>query len=193
MIGLTGGLASGKSTAANLFRQLGAEVICCDRLAHEALKKGTSAYQQIKRVYGPTVLKPNGQVDRKKLAKAVFGSRKKVQQLEKWVHPYVWAQVNRHSRHSKKKIVVVDVPLLFETRSEKKFDQIVVVAASQKKQLERLEKKGWSKKEATQRMRHQMPLAKKIKKADIVLRNTTRQALRRQVKHYFKQLQSVIA
>ncbi|TKS61546.1 MAG: dephospho-CoA kinase [Nitrospira sp.] len=196
LVGLTGGVATGKSTVAKMFKQCGAVVIDADQLAREVVKPGKPAWRAIVRTFGRTVLNPNRTVNRHALGYIVFRNRAKLRQLERIIHPRVaqlQAQLTRQAaRKNPKAVVVYDVPLLFETGVAKRVDRIIVVTADQATQLARLRKRnGLSRAAALQRIRNQMPLSTKVGRADFVLDGTlSKPTLRRNVRQLQKTLQS---
>lgn len=187
VVGLTGGLASGKSTVARLFQECGAIVLDADVLAREVVQPGTPAWRDIVRAFGRQVLRPDRALDREALARIVFRNPAKRRTLNAIIHPRVAREHARLTREIAKKdpkaVIMYDVPLLFEAGVDKRVDKIVVVTASQKAQIERLrQRNGLTRAEALRRIRAQMPLAKKVKLADYVLDGTRpRTQLRRQV------------
>lgn len=187
VVGLTGGLASGKSTVARLFQECGAIVLDADGLAREVVQPGTPAWRDIVRAFGRQVLRPDRALDREALARIVFRNPAKRRTLNAIIHPRVAREQARLTREIAKKdpkaVIMYDVPLLFEAGVDKRVDKIVVVTASQKAQIERLrQRNGLTRAEALRRIRAQMPLAQKAKLADYVLDGTRpRTQLRRQV------------
>ncbi|MBI4430157.1 MAG: dephospho-CoA kinase [Candidatus Omnitrophica bacterium] len=185
MVGLTGTFGSGKSTVARFFRKWGAHVISTDRLVHGALQKSGGSYRKVVKMFGRSILQNGGTVDREKLARIVFAHAAERKQLERIIHPYVFRGIRQELARTRRAIMVIEIPLLFETGFHRQVDWTVVVAASKKKILERLRlKRGWTKREIDLRMKAQMPLALKIKRSDFVIDNsnglskTARQAKR---------------
>jgi len=172
-VGLTGGFATGKSAAAGIFRKLGARVIDCDRLAHRALAKGSAPYRRTVRCFGAeAVLGRNGAIDRKKLAGIIFYDSRKRKKLEAIVHPFVFAKATEALRKCGKPVAVLEVPLLFETGFDQRVDKTVVVTCSLSKQVARaMRKHGLAKSEVLRRIRAQMPLAEKERRADFTVGN----------------------
>jgi dephospho-CoA kinase len=164
-VALTGSIASGKSL---VLKELSKhfKVINADKIAHSLYNK-----KSIKE----KLLDFFGTYNRKKLSLIVFKDKKKLKKLEKIFWPLVLKEINKKIRALKKKkikVIVIEVPLLFEARLEKKFDFIILVYCQRKKQIQRLLKKGFSFNEAIQRIKSQMPLNKKIKKADFIINNS---------------------
>ncbi|HSS30642.1 MAG TPA: dephospho-CoA kinase [Nitrospiraceae bacterium] len=194
VVGLTGGVATGKSTVAKMFKQCGAVVIDADELARDVVKPGKPAWHAIVNTFGKTVLTPDRTINRQALGAIVFSNRVKLRRLERIIHPRVarqQAKLIRHAvRNDPKAVVIYDVPLLFEVGIDKRVDKIIVVIADQETQLARLKKRnGLSRAEALRRIRSQLPLAKKIQQTDHVLDGTlSRTSLRRQVGRLLKSL-----
>jgi dephospho-CoA kinase len=194
VVGLTGGLASGKSTVARLFRDCGAILIDADALARRVVEPGKPAWREIVRTYGRQVLCPDRTLDRAALAKIVFRDRVQLRRLNAIVHPRVAREQAKLTREIAKKqpraVVIYDVPLLFEAGVHKGMDRTIVVAADRRTQIARLQtRNGLTRAEALRRIRSQMPLAKKINLADYVLDGTLPPSeLRREVKHVYGHL-----
>jgi dephospho-CoA kinase len=194
LVGLTGGVATGKSTVAKMFKQCGAVVIDADVLARDVVKRGKPAWREIVGTFGKTVLNPDRTINRRALGAIVFGNRAKLRRLERIIHPRVAREqsrlTKRAARNDPKAVVIYDVPLLFEVGIDKRVDKILVVAADRNTQIARLKSRnGLSYAEALRRIRSQMPWAKKIQRADHVLQGTlSRTSLRRQVSRILKNL-----
>ena len=194
LVGLTGGVATGKSTVANMFKQCGAPVIDADLLARQAVKSGKPAWRAIVKLFGTTVIKPDRSLDRQAIGSIVFRNPKKRRQLERIIHPRVAREqqrlVRRIATRNPHAVVIYEVPLLFEAGVDKRVDKIIVVTVDRNTQIARLKKRnGLSRAEALRRIRSQMPLAKKIQRADHVLNGTLpRPALRKQVGQLFRSL-----
>jgi len=194
LVGLTGGVATGKTTVAKMFKQCGAAIIDADQLAHDAVKPDKPAWRQIVKAFGKAVLNPDQTLNRRELGALVFGNRAKLRQLERIIHPRVAREQQRLVRRIAKRnphtIVIYEVPLLFEAGVDKRVDTTIVVTADRDTQIARLKKRnGFSRAEAIRRIRSQMPLAKKIQRANHVLNGTfPRPSLRKQVGQLFKNL-----
>ncbi len=194
LVGLTGGLATGKSTVARLFRDCGATLIDADALARQVVQPGKPAWRDIVRTFGTQVLRPDRTLDREALARIVFGDRTKLRKLNAIVHPRVAREQAHLAREILRKepraVVIYDVPLLFEAGADKRVDKIIVVTAPPRTQIARMQKRdGLTRPEALRRLRSQMPLAKKVRLADYVVRGTlTGPPLRRQVRRLYEEL-----
>ncbi|CAH8263892.1 unnamed protein product [Arabidopsis lyrata] len=175
IVGLTGGIASGKSTVSNLFKASGIPVVDADVVARDVLKKGSGGWKRVVAAFGEEILLPSGEVDRPKLGQIVFSSGSKRQLLNKLMAPYIssgifWEILKQWA--SGAKVIVVDIPLLFEVKMDKWTKPIVVVWVSQETQLKRLvERDGLSEEDARNRVMAQMPLDSKRSKADLVIDN----------------------
>jgi len=189
LIGLTGGVATGKSTAASIFKELGVSVLDTDGIAHELLKKDGPEYRKVLKIFGPQALAKGGRLDRHKIARLVFergGRAERLRKkLERVLHPAIWREVTRRYGRLKKGFMLVEVPLLFEAGFDKKVDYRMVVRCSPKVQRKRCEPafKG--------RSFFQMPLSKKIKRADFVIdtskgRGNTRGQIKKIMKLLFQ-------
>ena len=194
LVGLTGGLATGKSTVARLFRDCGATLIDADRLARQVVQPGAPAWRDIVRTFGKQVLRPDRTLDREALAGIVFRDRTKLQKLNAIVHPRVARKQARLTRKivrkAPKAVIIYDVPLLFEAGVDKRVDKIIVVTAPLKTQILRLQKRdGLTRTEALRRLRAQLPLSRKVRLADYILRGSLPGArLRREVQRLYKDL-----
>lgn len=191
IIGLTGGIASGKSLVAKVFRDLGGHLIDADKIVHDLLEPGQPAWKEIVEHFGKGIQLPDGCINRRKLGEIVFNDREKREFLNKCLHPRVFEAYQSRLRHLRDRqpdaVVVLDAALLVETGYHKKMDKLVVVYASEEQQLDRLmERDGFSRKQAMARIRSQMPLSEKRLHADYVIENTgTREDTERQARQIF--------
>jgi len=175
--GMTGGIASGKSTVADMLARQGARVLDADRIAREAVRKGTPAHAEIIAHFGETMLQEDGEIDRSRLAKLVFNDETARKLLERIVHPFVKKEIvrllERIRREDPHAVVILDVPLLFEAGMERDLDDIIVVYVPKAVQIRRLmARDGSSRAEALARIRSQMPLEKKRDLAKRVIDNS---------------------
>lgn len=197
LVGLTGGVATGKSTVARLFRRYGAYVIDADALARQVVQPGRPAWREIVQIFGKGVLRADRTIDRKALARLVFGHPAKLRRLERIIHPRVAREQARLVRaiaeKDPKAVVVYDVPLLFEAGVDKHVDRIIVVTADQATQIARLRKRnGLSRTQALRRVKAQLPMVTKIRRADYVIDGTQPLKLASaQVRVMYRQLKSV--
>ncbi len=196
VIGITGGIATGKSTVLDIFRKLGAQTLSADTIAHEILTKGSPAYCEVIERFGKDVLDLNGEIDRARLAKTIFENGVARKTLEEITHPRIISQMKRHiddfraSHLSPHDVLAVEIPLLYEAGLESIVDKVVVVAAEQETQLNRLTtRSGISKDEALRRIESQMPIERKIKSADWVIWNEGNlHSLEESVKHIWDEI-----
>jgi dephospho-CoA kinase len=174
-IGLTGGIASGKSTVSHLLRSRGFSVIDADLLARDAVQIGTDGHREIVQAFGPGVVSTSGEIDRKTLGEQVFRDRTRLAVLEGILHPKIrlLAQAKREElRKAGHAHAFYDVPLLFEKKMASLFDRVVAVVCSRKMQLERMIlRDGMSPLDAERRLAAQMPIEEKAALADDVIRN----------------------
>jgi dephospho-CoA kinase len=177
LVGLTGGIATGKSTVAGMFKRCRAMVIDADALAREVVQPGKPAWREIVKAFGKTVLNPDRTLNRQALGEKVFGHPAKLRQLEHIIHPRVAREQRRLTRQAARTdpnaVVIYDVPLLFEAGIDTRVDTIIVVTADRETQIARLKKRnGLSRSEALRRIKSQMPLAEKRRRADYTLSGT---------------------
>ncbi|KAI8580710.1 hypothetical protein K450DRAFT_235587 [Umbelopsis ramanniana AG] len=193
LIGLTGGIGSGKSTVSRIIAEQNVPIIDADLIARQVVEPGRRAYKLIRKHFGDEVLNADGTIDRPKLGAIIFGDSDKRKVLNSCVHPYVrlemFKQVFWHWMTGKK-LVFLDVPLLFESKLDKFVNTTVVVFCSELLQLQRIVKRdNMTEEAATQRIRSQMPLSEKVKLANIVLDNSSDvDQLKIQVKNLVRRL-----
>lgn len=194
VVGLTGGIASGKSLVAKVFQDLGAHIIDADKIVHELLEPGQQAWEEVVKYFGPEIVFPDKTIDRRKLGAIVFNDAEKRAWLNQCLHPKVFAVYTARVKHLSAReldaIIVLDAALLIETGYHKKMDRIVVVYADQEQQMERLTSRDrFSREQALVRIRSQMPLSEKRKQADYVIENTgTREETEQQAREIFQKL-----
>ncbi|NPC93697.1 dephospho-CoA kinase [Bacillus sp. WMMC1349] len=176
VIGLTGGIASGKSTVAQMFQKRGITVVDADLIAKEVVEKGKAAYQKMIEVFGEKILLDNGEIDRKKLGTLVFTNEDKRKQLNEIVHPEVRNEMIKQrdqAIQANEQFVVLDIPLLYESGLESLTDKVLVVWVPKQLQLERLMKRNQlTEEEAKNRINAQLSLDGKKEKADVVIDNS---------------------
>lgn len=172
IVGLTGGIASGKSTVSNLFRKYGIEIVDADKVAKEVSEKKESI-EKISNIFGKDILDSDGKIIREKLREKAFKNRELLQELNKIIHPQVMEYFKRKKEeNSKDEILIFDIPLLYEAKMEYLCDKIIVVGVDVQKQIRRVvARDGSSENLAKKIISNQMPLDEKIKKADIVIMN----------------------
>lgn len=176
VIGLTGGIGSGKSTVSGFLKELGAVIIDADRVGHEAFKPDTEAWREVVAAFGKEILTPDGDVDRRKLGKIVFDNYEALARLNQIVHPRIRAQVKAQIEEYRRQgtgVVVLEAPVLLEAGRPSlvdEVDEVWVTVAPESTVLKRLKKKlGLSEPESLARIRSQLPPEEKIKQADVVI------------------------
>ena len=174
LVGLTGGLASGKSTIAQLFQQYGAEIIDADCLTREVVKPKRAAWKYIVQTFGRSILTDQHTVNRTALAQTVFGHPRKLKRLTTILYPRVAREQARLARQifqeNPEAVIIYDAAMLIESGAYLRMDQVIVVKATRNTQIQRAcQRSGLSKTEVIRRIGHQMPLRKKIAYADHVL------------------------
>lgn len=184
IIGLTGGIASGKSLVSGFFKELGIPVIDADIVAREVVRPGKKPWLRIKKIFGPDLFKKDGTLDREKMAKIVFSHPEKRKELEAITHPEIVKEMIRQIRALKKKgknLVVIDVPLLFESDLFRMTSKNILVKVDEERQVARLKQRDTlNDREAHQRIFAQMSMVEKEKLADYVIDNSgTREETKR--------------
>lgn len=182
VIGLTGGIGSGKSTVSQFLEELGAVIIDADKVGHEAFEINTKSFREVVDAFGEEILTPDGEIDRQKLGKAVFSDPKALAKLNNIVHPRIYDLVKvrlEDYRRRGVKVVVLEMPLLVEVPLSMKagqptlsdeLDEVWVTVAPEAVVLQRLGKKtGLSEPEARARIRSQLPSEERLKHADVVI------------------------
>ena len=177
LVGLTGGLASGKTTVARILGQRGAEIIDADLLAREVVEPGKPAWKDIVNTFGRSVLTPQGTVSREVLAKIVFGNSAKLKRLTNIIHPRVARERARLTRQIQlkdpKAVIVYDAAMLIEAGAHRRMDRVVVVKADRATQITRAcQRGGLTKADALRRIHNQMSLRDKLYHADCVIDGT---------------------
>ena len=169
-VGLTGGIACGKSTVAAIMRELGCQVLEADPIAHRLIEPGQPAYKEVLRECGAEVRAADGRIDRRKLAGIVFADPAKLDRLNRIVHPGVVAALDRElaelERTQPGAVAVVESALLIEAGYHERLDRLVVVWCEPEQQIERLRARGMTREQAEQRLAAQMPLDQKRRMAD---------------------------
>jgi len=171
VIGLTGNIATGKSTVAGMLRLLGAEVVDADQLARQAVQPGRPALAQVVQAFGQGVLLPNGELDRPKLARLAFGNQDSLRRLEAIIHPFVRAAIQQAlDAQPEGSVLVLEVIKLFEGGWDRRCDQVWVTYCVPEAQIARLVRaRGLSIEEARLRVEAQPPQTEKIARADVLL------------------------
>ena len=177
VVGLTGGIASGKSTVSRMLGELGAEVIDADRIARDVVRHGTPAWREIRDHFGAGILLPDGEIDRAALGDLVFHDSEQKDALNRIVHPRVIAEYALRITDLEKTVpealVIMDVPLLFESGMHQGLDAVIVVYVPIDLQLQRLrERDRLSREDAMARIQSQMPLKEKAAQATHLIDNS---------------------
>ena len=170
IIGITGGIGSGKSTVAAMLGELGAEVLNADALAHQALRRD-DVRSSIRRQWGGAVFGPDGHIDRQAMARVAFSDEENVRQLERIVHPHVLEAIRTRIGRSGAPAVAIDAPLLTEANLHDLCDVVLFVEAPEAQRLSRVEARGWSAQELRRREARQHSLLEKRKCSRIVIEN----------------------
>ena len=196
-VGLTGGLASGKTFVGRALADLGCYLIEADKLGHQVMMPGAEAYDGIVREFGPTVLDAEGRISRRKLSGIVWNNPERLEKLNSLVHPPVREREESRmadiARTDPNAIVVVEAAILVETGRYKDFDRLIVVTCSSGQQMERaLERGSYNKEEILARLSRQLPLEQKLRVADYVVDTSgTKEATLEQVRRVYAALLSL--
>jgi len=170
VVGLTGGIATGKSTAAEMFSALGARIIDADKIAHDLLVNDARIKKEVIDFFGETIVQ-NGEIIRKKLAGKVFGNKKKLETLCNLLHPEIISEIKEQIAESNEDIVIVDAPLLIESALASSMDVVIVITSPEEKQFENAVRRGISREEAKSILQNQISISERIKSADYIIKN----------------------
>ncbi|GGC79975.1 dephospho-CoA kinase [Enterococcus wangshanyuanii] len=188
ILGLTGGIATGKSTVVEIFKEAGFPIVDADVIAREVVEPGTRGLQAIVDAFGPEILFSDGSLDRKKLGKLIFSDKQKRDHLNHVLSPFLRAAILEDIDRKKNmsSLVIVDIPLLYEGGYDAVVDQVAVVYIPEEVQLSRLmERDNLSSLEAAQRIDSQMPIEEKKRRADLIFDNQkTVEETKKQVKKW---------
>ena len=176
IIGLTGGIATGKSTVANMFRDANIPLIDTDLIAREVLNIGTTGYNEVVEQFGEEILFSDKEINRKELGRIIFTNPKKRNELNNIVHPkvkqIVLEEIERYRRNNNH-LVIVDVPLLYESKFDELVDDVIVVYTDHQLQLERLmDREQITDEYALMKIKAQMPLDEKVNRATYIIDNS---------------------
>ena len=194
IVGLTGGIATGKSTVAKMFSEEGAHIVDADLIAREVVEKGNPAWERIRAEFGDEILLDNHEIDRDKLGDIIFNDPGKKELLNSIVHPAVFEKIGDRIKEIEQSepeaLVILDVPLLIEARMRDGFSDVVLVYITEEMQVKRLmERDGYSEKDAYARIRSQMPIDEKKDMVDSVIDNSKDlEHTRKQVKNIYTRL-----
>jgi dephospho-CoA kinase len=198
IVGLTGGVASGKTTVSRVLKEEGAYIIDADQMARELVRPHTPAWRKLVRAFGKDILREDGSLHRKKLADKVFTNLRQRKLLNQILHPRIRKEMERRAKEIGQKdpeaVVVIDAPLLVELGDHRKMDKLIVVTSTQTQQIERLkERDGISSEEALRIFSSQMPVEDKVKLADFVIRNEgSLQETKKKTREVYKELKKVV-
>ena len=195
-VGLTGGLASGKSFVGQALQIYGCKLIEADVLGHMVLLPGGAAYDPVVKEFGTGILNPDGTIDRKKLALEVFSNKARLSTLNSLVHPEVYKKTDElmaaYFAADPDAIVVVEAAIHIETGGYKRFDKLILVVCDEQQQIERAMHRGATHEEAMARLASQMPLAEKRKFADYVIDTSgAKEDTLRQTREVYNSLRSL--
>ena len=177
LVGLTGGMGSGKTLSASFFKDLGAFILDADMICRKLVKPGQAAWKEIEAVFGKEIFTGSGSLDRRKLADIIFGDPEKKQTLEDILHPKVFEferlEYDAIRKEHPNALVIVDAALLIESGNYKKMDKVIVVNSDEKNRINRiLARSELSRDEIADRIKNQMPSDEKVRYADFVLENS---------------------
>ncbi len=175
IIGITGGIGSGKTEVAKIFKKLGAKIISGDEIGKEVVKRNRSVLKQLVRIFGKGILNRNKKLDRRKLGKIAFSSLKNRNKLNMIVHPYLLSDLKKQIGEYRKRgpgIAVVDAALIVEWGIQKKFDYLILVESNLNNRLKRLKQNlGYTRREALNRIKAQISYKTRRRYADYIIRN----------------------
>lgn len=194
IVGLTGGIASGKSTIADMFKKEGAYIIDIDMISRDVVKPGKPAWQEVVHIFGKEVLNEDQTLNRKKVGDIVFSNVEKRKKLEEIIHPKITAEklmkINGIAKKDNQAIVIIDIPLLIETDKQDTVEKVVLVYTSPQGQIERLVKRdGLSLEDAHKRLTSQIQMENKKKFAHYIINNEEPlEEIQKKVKEIFREL-----
>ncbi len=195
VLGVTGGIAAGKSAVTEVFRRLGAAVVSADEIAREVVRPGSPVLDELVQIFGPGILCGDGTLDRTAMASRVFADPEARRNLNRIIHPAIAALAGERLRAlaAKVPLVLYEAPLLYEVGAEERVDAVLVVRVDQKLQLQRLmARDGLTETEARSRVAAQMPQEEKVARADFVIDNSgPPEKTTAQVRNLFKRLSAL--
>lgn len=189
IIGVTGGIGSGKTTVSSMFASFGAEVVDADKIARAVTKSSGAAYKEIIDVFGEEILLPDGEINRKALGKIVFQDKKSLELLNNITHKYVFDEIKKRIECSLAQVVVLDVPLLFSSDFPFECDLTVGVIADKEERIKRVEKRdGLSREEILKRIENQISDEVLRQKADVIIENNSYDDAKFEAKNILKRI-----
>ena len=198
IVGLTGGVASGKTAASQVLKEEGAYIIDADQIARELVQPQKPAWNELIRAFGKDILQEDGSIHRKKLAEKVFADPKQRKRLNQILHPRIKEEMGRRTKEIGQKdpeaIVVIDAPLLVELGDHYEMDKLIFVTSTQTQQIERLkERDGIGPEAALKILSSQMSLGEKVKLADFIIGNEgSLEETKKRAREVFKELKKVM-
>ncbi len=197
IVGLTGGVASGKSVVSQILKEEGAYLIDADQIARELVQPRRPTWTALIKAFGKEIVQKDGSIDRKKLAVKVFSDPEQRELLNRILHPRIKKEMGRRlkaiGQKDPKAMVVIDAPLLIETGDHREMDKVIVVTSTEAQQMERLkERAGIDQEEARRIIASQVPTEEKLKVADFVIRNEgSLEDVERKAKEVFQALKRI--
>jgi dephospho-CoA kinase len=197
IVGLTGGVASGKTAISQILKEEGAYLIDADQIARELVQPYTPTWDELIKVFGKEILQEDGSIHRKRLAAKVFSDPEQRNLLNQILHPRIKAEMNKRVQEIHEKdphaIIVIDAALLIELGDHREMDKVIVVTSTEKQQIERLtERDGVDQEEAQKVLSSQMALEEKLKVADFVIRNEgPLEETKRRAREIFQELKKI--
>ncbi|MGB9627020.1 MAG: dephospho-CoA kinase [Thermodesulfobacteriota bacterium] len=197
IVGLTGGVGSGKTVVSQTLKEEGAYLIDADQIARELVRPNTPTWNELIQIFGKEILKEDGSIDRKRLAQRVFSNPKERNLLNQMIHPRIKEEINRRKEEIIKKdpkaIIIIDGALLVELGEHREMDRVIVVFAPDDQRIERVRRRdGMSEEEAKRVISSQMPQEEKLKVADFVIRNEgSLEETRQKAKELFRELKRI--
>ncbi len=189
LVALTGCLGCGKSTMLKIFRELGVRTISADEIVHELLES-REVKEEIQRLFGPDVFLKDGKVDRKRLAQRIFSNQKEGEKLEGLLHPLVFRRIEKEYEEEPGRLMVAEIPLLFETDTQNRFSKVITVYAPMEVAIKRLKSRGMTREDIEARLKSQIPIEKKVERSDFVIDNSRGlKEIRKQVQQVLEKLQ----
>ena len=175
LIGVTGGIACGKTEVCKVFQKRGATILSGDKIGKEVVEKNRKVLKELVRTFGENILRQDGTLNRRKLGRIAFTTEETRDKLNRIIHPYLLKELAKRIESLRRKheeVVVIDAALILEWGLEKELDYLIFVESKREDKIKRLQKeKGYSEKEATDRIRSQLPEITKKRLADFVIRN----------------------
>ncbi len=195
VIGLTGGIGSGKSTVSRFLAELGAVIIDADKIGHEIYRPDTETWRQLVKTFGSGILAPDNTIDRKKLGVIVFGNKQELQRLNAIIHPQITAEIRKRIveyRRQAVKVIVLDAPVLLEANAENLVDEVWVVVADEDNVLKRaVARTGLTAQQIRDRIHSQLSNTERTKNARVVINNNgTPEELRGKIRELWEQIKS---